>query len=286
MFIINDINFNELKKYMLSNIDKNSNNVDENNKPNDNKPNDNKPNNKLNVSKNLLYIDYNKAKRKYNNNLKYKEDTFFWCFYNLLNINELNKFNEFNEFNKFNEFNELKLLKIEKDTKILLLEELRKNKNKIKKKYKLNVLEDELLNSKKICFNTFCGLCCLKDINIFITTNNNTYSYFLNNDELIENNMLNSYNLFNFIELKYNNSLINVKNNTINNINISENEYKNIVNNHFYLENLEKPLKTISYYKLDDLINICNKLNIIIFNSANKKKTKKELYSNILNILT
>jgi len=271
MFIINDINFNELKKYMLSNIDKNSNNVDENNKPNDNKPNDNKPNNKLNVSKNLLYIDYNKAKRKYNNNLKYKEDTFFWCFYNLLNINELNKFNEFNEFNKFNEFNELKLLKIEKDTKILLLEELRKNKNKIKKKYKLNVLEDELLNSKKICFNTFCGLCCLKDINIFITTNNNTYSYFLNNDELIENNMLNSYNLFNFIELKYNNSLINVKNNTINNINISENEYKNIVNNHFYLENLEKPLKTISYYKLDDLINICNKLNIIIFNSAKKK---------------
>ncbi len=282
MFIINDTNFNELKKYMLSNIDKNSNNVDENSKLNDNKPN-NKPNNELNVSKNLIYIDYNKAKRKYNNNLKYKEDTFFWCFYNLLNINELN---ELNKFNEFNEYNELKLLKIEKDTKILLLEELRKNKNKIKKKYKLNVLEDELLNSKKISFNTFCGLCCLKDINIFITTNNNTYSYFLNNDELIENNMLNSYNLFNFIELKYNNSLINVKNNTINNINISENEYKNIISNHFYLENLEKPLKTISYYKLDDLINICNKLNIIIYNSANKKKTKKELYSNILNILT
>ena len=37
----------------------------------------------------------------------------------------------------------------------------------------------------------------LKDISIFITTNNKTYSYFLNNNELIENNILNSYNLFN-----------------------------------------------------------------------------------------
>ena len=97
--------------------------------------------------------------------------------------------------------------------------------------------------------------------------------------------MFNSYKLFNIIELKYNNSLINVKNNTITNINISENDYKNIINNYYYLENLEKPLKSITYYKLDDLINISNKLKIKLYNDVNKKKTKKELYFDILNIL-
>lgn len=265
MFIINDTKFNELQKYMLSNIDRNSNIIEENNKPNNDKPN-----HKLNVSKNLLFVDYNKAKRKYNNNLKYKEDTFFWCFYDLLY-----KENLIDEH----------VLKVEKETKILLLEELRKNKLKLKKKYKLNILEDELLNAKKISFNTFCGLCFLKDISIFIVTSNNTYSYFLNNNELIENNMLNSYELFNIIELKYNNSLINVKNNIITKINLSENDYKNIITNYYYLEDLEKPLKSITYYKLDDLINISNKLKINIYNDISKKKTKKDLYFDILNKL-
>ena len=167
-------------------------------------------------------------RKKYNTNNVHKEDPFFWCFYSLLNKDE-----DINDHT----------LKIEKETKILLLEELRKNKLKLKKKYRLNILEDDLLNSKNISFNTFCGLCCLKNISILIVTPNNTYSYFLNNNELIENNIFNSYKLFNIIELKYNNSLINVKNNTITNINISENDYKNIINNYYYLENLEKPLK-------------------------------------------
>jgi hypothetical protein len=97
--------------------------------------------------------------------------------------------------------------------------------------------------------------------------------------------MLNSYELFNFIELKYNNSLINVKNNNITKINLSENDYKNIINNYYYLENLEKPLKSITYYKLDDLITITHKLKINLYNDVNKKKTKKDLYFDILNKL-
>ena len=270
MFKIEDYNFNYLKKYMLNNIDNiininNIYNIDNNNNIN------NEKNNNIKVSNNLIYVDYNKNKRKYNNNNnKYKEDTFFWCFYDLLY-----KENLIDEH----------ILKVEKETKILLLEELRKNKLKLKKKYKLNILEDELLNAKKISFNTFCGLCCLKDISIFIVTPNNSYSYFLNNNELIENNMLNSYELFNFIELKYNNSLINVKNNNITKINLSENDYKNIINNYYYLENLEKPLKSITYYKLDDLISITYKLKINLYNNVNKKKTKKDLYFDILNKL-
>ena len=41
----------------------------------------------------------------------------------------------------------------------------------------------------------------------------------------------------------------------------------------------------MSYYKLDDLINISKKLNNVIHNNLNKKKTKKELYNDILKIL-
>ncbi len=275
MFSLKEHNFDDLKNYMLSNINNKDSKYSKDAKNvKDNKDIEDVVINKdvLKVSKNLLYVDYNKAKKKYNNNFKYKEDPFFWCFYNLLNENDLMDDN-------------LNILKIEKDTKINLLEELRKNKHKIKKKYRLSVLEDELLNCKNISFNTFCGLCCLKDISIFIITQNNSYSYFLNNSELMENSILNSYELFNFVELKYNNSLINAKNNSINTINISKNEYNNILNTYYYLENLEKPLKSITYYKLDDLITISNKLKILLYSDVNKKKTKKQLYSDIMNKL-
>ena len=40
-------------------------------------------------------------------------------------------------------------------------------------------------------------------------------------------------------------------------------------------------LKTISNYKLDDLVNIANECNMSLTNEKGKKKTKKELYEEI-----
>ena len=40
-----------------------------------------------------------------------------------------------------------------------------------------------------------------------------------------------------------------------------------------------------TYYKVDDIYEICNKLKINIKNSKNKNKTKKELYDEIYKIL-
>ena len=48
------------------------------------------------------------------------------------------------------------------------------------------------------------------------------------------------------------------------------------------IDNLEKPIRTITSYSIAELVNICNKLDISIINESNKKKTKAELYSNIL----
>ncbi len=53
----------------------------------------------------------------------------------------------------------------------------------------------------------------------------------------------------------------------------------------FYIENLEKPLKAFSSYKLDELISISEKLNINIYDASNKKRKKQELYSDILKYL-
>ena len=55
-----------------------------------------------------------------------------------------------------------------------------------------------------------------------------------------------------------------------------------IKENNLRIDNLEKPIRTITSYSIAELVNICNKLDISIINESNKKKTKAELYSNIL----
>ena len=66
---------------------------------------------------------------------------------------------------------------------------------------------------------------------------------------------------------------------------IAEYELQDRINKMFYIENLEKPLKAFSSYKLDELISISEKLNINIYDTNNKKRKKQELYSDILNYL-
>ena len=57
----------------------------------------------------------------------------------------------------------------------------------------------------------------------------------------------------------------------------------NIRNTFFRLEAINKPIKAVSAYKLDELINICNKLVINIYNNmTSKQKSKKELYESII----
>ena len=56
-----------------------------------------------------------------------------------------------------------------------------------------------------------------------------------------------------------------------------------IKESYWKLDNLEKPLRPITVYSVNDLINICSKLEIaVICDTSNKKKTKAELYSAIL----
>ena len=62
--------------------------------------------------------------------------------------------------------------------------------------------------------------------------------------------------------------------------NLIHDEIKNTL---YKVETLDKPIKGLSSYKLQDLIDICNKLVIEITNKeTGKKKTKNELYESIV----
>lgn len=53
--------------------------------------------------------------------------------------------------------------------------------------------------------------------------------------------------------------------------------------NYHLVDNIEKPFKSESYYKADELRSMCSKLNIPVKNENNKNKTKKELYRELMN---
>lgn len=58
---------------------------------------------------------------------------------------------------------------------------------------------------------------------------------------------------------------------------------KDYIENKYYLvENINKPFKSESYYKVDELRKICEQFNITIKREDGKNKTKKELYKELM----
>ena len=199
------------------------------------------------------------------------EDSLFWCFYKIYQLQNNNNYIENNINNKF---------LTEKNFKISSINNIKNNS--ILKKYKMSkaTIENDLLNEKKISYDTFNILCNVYCLNIFYVKNRIyskinkelDISYDCENEEKEDNVKI--YILYdNEKEIKI----------TLNNQYNSEN-YKHMIKNLIEVDNINKPLKNISYYKLKDLQDFSNKLNISISNDT-KKKTKKELYDNINNIL-
>jgi hypothetical protein len=147
--------------------------------------------------------------------------------------------------------------KTEKDFKIKCIEDLRLIKTKLKTyKLSLNRVEDQLLNHKKINLETFFALSLLFSLNIFYVWNNKFFEFNCNeNTDII---------------VIYNNN---------NNITIRDNSKIEFYrNNLFYVENLNKPLKSVTSYSKDELIDIAKKLNI---ENIPSKITKKDIYEKI-----
>ncbi len=199
-------------------------------------------------------IPFNKINVNNNNINKFfipkENDSLFWCFY-IIKYGEINY-----------EMLENKNIITEKRIKIELIEKIRKQKEIIKNYKFCSILhiENQLANENKIDIKTFLSLCCIENINIFFI-NNKIYYELLMNDH---NNIF----IINCLDKnKY--SYLSANNNVLN-------EYKNKL---IQIDNITKPLKCITSYKVDELIEMANKLGIDILNKAsNKIKNKKEIY--------
>jgi hypothetical protein len=186
-------------------------------------------------------------------------DKLFWCFYIIKNGN-LN-------YECLTNKNTL----ITQQLKIEYIYKLRDNK-KILKNFKFDTLtniENNLVNEKVINIKTFFSLCLIENINVIFVNENKKYYY----EFIIDTNIpiYIVYLLVNDIHFKNSNNLSKygfIKGDICG--------INNIRNNYYKIENINKYIKCISNYKVNELKEIAKKLGINI-----AKSNKKELYEEI-----
>jgi hypothetical protein len=183
-----------------------------------------------------------------------EKDTLFWCFY-IMKHGDTQY-----------EMLDNKNIVIEKRNKIEYVEKIRKDKQLIKT-YKfttLTNLENNLANEEKINIGTFLSLCVFENLNVLYIKNKTYYELLMNDNPAI------------FIVYQLENNKYGIKQSVIA-------DTTDIKNTLYKIDNVDKPIKPFSAYKLQDLIDIAIKLGIEITNkTSNKSKNKKELYEDIV----
>lgn len=215
------------------------------------KPNEKKRENKYlkNDKKNSDVKSDAKVKVVNTNYTPHQTDSLFWCFYILKN-----------GYSKYEMDISGQYFSVEKNEKFKYITMLRQNKDKLKlhniKPY--TEIEDDLANKEKISIKTFFALCVLEDINVLLIDKRKVY------------------------ELMCNDGLVNVVHKNLEHLNYyietdaNDEKVKHYKDTYYSVVNFETSLKSITYYKLDDLIELAKKLNIQI--NASKKQTKKDIY--------
>jgi len=184
-----------------------------------------------------------------------EKDTLFWCYYIIVNGDT--------SYEMLPYKNEL----IEKQMKIELINKIRQSKQLIKT-YKTDTItniENNLANEKLLNVKSFLTLCLIENKNILFINNKTYYECLMNDtDEIfIIHTIKNKY------DIKYGFES--------NNINVADDLKKSL----YRIDKIDKPIKAISAYKTDELIQICEKLGIEISING-KNKLKKDLYESII----
>jgi hypothetical protein len=142
----------------------------------------------------------------------------------------------------------------------------------IVKTYKFDTItsiESNLVNDNNLNPKTFLTLCAIENINIIYVNKNTYYELLMNDSDVIYivhelEDKSKYYKKYGF-ELATVDALNNIKNTL----------YK--------LDNIAKPIKAISSYKVQDLLDICNKLAIESINKeTGKNKSKNDMYEAII----
>jgi len=246
-YILNEDNMLDYLKYKI-NVKHSENVMKKNNETNQNNENNetNQNNHIKSINKPSLFIPR-------------ENDTLFWCYY-IISNGEV-KYETIHNKN----------VVITKQMKIELVNKIRENKP-ILKTYKFDAfsnIESNLANDDNINIKTVLALCAIEKINLIFIKNKTYYELLMNDSEsiyIIREIQSNG----NYIK-KYGFELYNKTN------------IQEIRNNFYKMDNPVKPIKSLSSYKVQDLIEICNKLAIEIINKeTGKNKTKNELYESII----
>uniref|UniRef100_A0A6C0AS09 Uncharacterized protein n=1 Tax=viral metagenome TaxID=1070528 RepID=A0A6C0AS09_9ZZZZ len=188
-----------------------------------------------------------------------EQDSLFWCYFIMKNGDI--KYETI--YNK----NDL----VAKQMKIDLVNVVRKNKD-IVKMYKLdtitniecNLANDNLLNSK-----TFLTLCAIENINVIYVSKKTYFDLMMNDTDIVyiiyeRPSKSKYYNKYGY-ELGNKSSIENIRTTL----------YK--------VDKIDKPIRSLSYYKVEELLVICDKLVIETYHlNTGKTKSKKDLYEAII----
>jgi hypothetical protein len=160
---------------------------------------------------------------------------------------------------------------VEKNEKFKYIDLLRKNKDilKIHKIKPLTELEDDLANKDKISIKTFFALCILENINVLLVNKRKVYELLCcDPDEKHPINIVhrNSELYEHSIELD-----------------VTEEIIKKYRETYYKMSSFDATLKSMGSYKLEELTDLCKKLDINIDEcnkkkEGNKKITKKDIY--------
>jgi len=187
----------------------------------------------------------------------FKKDSLFWCFYIL-------KYG----FSKYEMEVGNQHFSIEKQEKFKYIDELRKKCNKeLIKMHKikpLSLLEDDLANQERISIKTFFALCIVEKINVMIIDKRKVYEILITDDPKIHVIHRNSVSYEHHIELDV----------SIDKINIYRETY-------YKMSTFDVSLKSMASYKVEELLELCKKLDIILEEKLDEKKKKlgkKDIY--------
>jgi hypothetical protein len=212
------------------------------------------------LSKNNINNNNNVLSKENIYKVKHK-DTLFWCFYIL-------KYG----ISKYEIDSDKYFFTIEKEEKYKYISNIRTNKELLKKNgvKGLTDIENDLGFQSDISIKTFIVLCIIENINIFLVDNRKYYELIIqpnNNINIIQkdNNKKNIY----FIDFDNNDTKL-----------------ENYRNNYLLINPFkDNKLKSISSYKLEELIELAKRLEIdILKDSDNKTKrvTKKYIYEKLI----
>jgi hypothetical protein len=176
-------------------------------------------------------------------------DSLFWSFYIMKNGQEA-----YESLGKIN-------IVIERKIKIEYIERFREGKQVLKtyKTAPLTHLENVLLNEKQIDIKTLIALCVIEGLSFMYIYKNTYFDMNIDADESTQIHAIVRMDM----PTKYGYKIIP--------------DAKPIRESFYKIDNMNKPLKSMSAYKLDELVVFCNKLGMTIEKDG-KKMNKKSLY--------